>query len=89
MAAGRPIVAYDVGGAAEAVVDGESGYLVDPGDFPRAARRVNRPPEGARPIEGPGRSRQKKGPWSSMPDLMVRRQEDLYRAAPVAGRGGG
>ena len=32
MAAARPVVATDVGGAAEAVADGETGYVVSPGD---------------------------------------------------------
>jgi glycosyltransferase involved in cell wall biosynthesis len=40
MAAGRPIVAYRVDGAPEAVADGVSGYLVEPGDFHAAAERV-------------------------------------------------
>lgn len=40
MAAGRPVVATRVGGAAEAVSDGETGYLVDPGDDARLAGRV-------------------------------------------------
>ena len=32
MSAGLPVVATRVGGAAEAVLDGETGYLVPPGD---------------------------------------------------------
>lgn len=40
MAAGRPVVATDVGGAREAVLDEETGYLVDPGDDVSMARRV-------------------------------------------------
>lgn len=32
MAAGRPVVATNVGGAAEAIADGVTGYLVEPGD---------------------------------------------------------
>ena len=37
MALGRPVVATDVGGRAEAVVDGETGLLVAPGDARRDA----------------------------------------------------
>lgn len=40
MAAGRPVVATDVGGAREAVIDGETGYLVKSGDDSAMAERV-------------------------------------------------
>lgn len=40
MAAGRPVVATDVGSVREAVVDGETGYLVPPGDVPAMAARI-------------------------------------------------
>jgi glycosyltransferase involved in cell wall biosynthesis len=40
MAAARPVVATDVGGAAEAVEDGETGYVVKPGDEEALAARV-------------------------------------------------
>ncbi|MDT5296465.1 MAG: hypothetical protein QOJ76_3345 [Acidobacteriota bacterium] len=40
MAAARPVVATDVGGAAEAVADGETGYVVRPGDDDALAARV-------------------------------------------------
>ena len=40
MAAGRPVVATDVGGAREAIVEGESGYLVKSGDDANMAARI-------------------------------------------------
>ena len=40
MAAARPVVATDVGGASEAVIDGESGYLVQSDDDAAMADRV-------------------------------------------------
>jgi L-malate glycosyltransferase len=40
MAAGRPVVATDVGGASEAIVDGETGYLVGSGDDELMAARI-------------------------------------------------
>ena len=40
MAAGRPVVATRVGGAGEAVVDGETGYLVSSGDDQSMAERI-------------------------------------------------
>ena len=42
MAAARPAVVTDVGGAREAITDGESGYLVPAGDDPLMAERVIR-----------------------------------------------
>jgi glycosyltransferase involved in cell wall biosynthesis len=42
MAAGRPVVATDVGGAREAVIDGETGYLVATGDHAGMANRIVR-----------------------------------------------
>lgn len=40
MAAGRPVVATDVGGAREAVIHGETGYLVPTGDHDQMARHI-------------------------------------------------
>jgi len=40
MAAGRPVVATDVGGAREAIVEGETGYLVRAGDHEQMATRI-------------------------------------------------
>jgi glycosyltransferase involved in cell wall biosynthesis len=40
MAAGRPVVVTDVGGAREAVVSGESGYLVPAGDHQKMAECI-------------------------------------------------
>ena len=40
MAAGRPAVATNVGGAAEAIVDGETGYLVNSNDDESMARHL-------------------------------------------------
>jgi glycosyltransferase involved in cell wall biosynthesis len=40
MAAARPVVATDVGGAAEAVEDGETGYVIKPGDEEALATRI-------------------------------------------------
>ena len=36
--AGRPVISYDIDGAREVVRDGETGYLVAPGDVARVAR---------------------------------------------------
>ncbi len=42
MAARRPVVATDVGGVAEIVADGQSGYVTPPGDAAALAERVQR-----------------------------------------------
>ncbi len=42
MAAARPVVVTDVGGAREAITDGESGYLVPAGDDESMAERIIR-----------------------------------------------
>ena len=58
MAAARPVVATDVGGAREAVVEGETGHLVRPGDDVALAARVIsllRDPGRARAMGGRGR----------------------------------
>jgi glycosyltransferase involved in cell wall biosynthesis len=41
MAASRPVVATDVGGAREVIVEGETGYLVSAGDDASMAERIN------------------------------------------------
>lgn len=60
MAAGRPVVATDVGGAREAVVEGETGHLVAAGDDAALAARVAgllRDPARAREMGERGRLR--------------------------------
>lgn len=51
MAAARPVVATDVGGAREAIVEGETGYVVQPGDEETMAERI------ASLLKDPGRAR--------------------------------
>ncbi|HEX6625134.1 MAG TPA: glycosyltransferase [Pyrinomonadaceae bacterium] len=59
MAAGRPVVATDVGGAREAVVEGETGHLVASGDDEALAARISAllgEPERARAMGARGRA---------------------------------
>ena len=42
MAAGLPVVATDVGGVREAVVEGETGYIVPAGDDEKMAEQITR-----------------------------------------------
>jgi glycosyltransferase involved in cell wall biosynthesis len=58
MGAGLPVVATDVGGVREAVMEGESGYIVSPGDYESLADRIIallRRPEEARAMGVRGR----------------------------------
>lgn len=41
MGAGRPVVAFDVGGIADWLNDGENGYLIPPGDSKCFAQKIN------------------------------------------------
>lgn len=77
MAAGRPIVAYRLQSATEAVTEGVTGHLVAPGDYAGAAARIAAlllDPALARRMGAAGRERV--GEFDA--GLMVRRQEDLY-----------
>ena len=60
MAARRPVVVTDVGGAREAVVEGKTGYIVSAGDDEAMAERITRllnQPEQARAMGEMGRKR--------------------------------
>jgi glycosyltransferase involved in cell wall biosynthesis len=62
MALGRPVVATDVGGTAEEVVDGETGYLVPAGDsapIRRALLELASDADRARELGAAGRRRQR------------------------------
>ena len=79
MAAGRPVVVTNVGGAAELVTEGETGYLVPSGDDAMMADRIIellRDPAKAR-IMGENGERVVKEKFSCQAQLM--RTEDLYR----------
>jgi len=78
MAASRPVVATDVGGAREAVMDGETGYIVKPEDFETLATRVIsllREPEKARMMGEEGR-RRVQAHFSC--EAQLKKVEDLY-----------
>ena len=77
MAAGRPVVAYRVDSASEAVTEGVTGHLVAPGDYAGAAARIAQlllDPAQARRMGAAGRARV--GEFDA--NVMVSRQEELY-----------
>jgi len=58
MGAGRPVVATNVGGAREAIIEGVTGHLAPPGDYEMMAARITellRNPERARSMGRRGR----------------------------------
>ncbi len=78
MAVGRPVVATDVGGNPEVVVDGETGLIVPPGDPHQLAASVQKlleSPEMAAEMGAAGRRRVIE---RYQIDVMTRRIEELY-----------
>jgi glycosyltransferase involved in cell wall biosynthesis len=84
MALGRPVVTSDVGGAAEAVADGETGMVVPPGDTAAAAAALAAlaaDPARARSMGEAGRKRQRErfdgeamvdGYWHALEEVATR-----------------
>ena len=78
MAAGRPVVATDVGGVREAVINGETGYLLPPGDHEKMAACIISllaEPERARAMGKRGQSDAREK-FSS--EARLRKTETLY-----------
>ncbi len=78
MAAGRPVVATNVGGASEAIVEGETGYLVAAGDYEALAKRILsllRSPESARAMGEKGKQRALQNFSSS---TLLQKTSELY-----------
>jgi L-malate glycosyltransferase len=78
MAVGRPVVATDVGGNPEVVVDGATGLIVPPGDAEQLAasiRKLLEAPELAAEMGAAGRQRVLE---HYQIDVMTRRIEELY-----------
>jgi glycosyltransferase involved in cell wall biosynthesis len=91
MAAARPVVVTEVGGAREAVLEGETGFLVPPGDAGRMAERITlllREPERARAMGERGRSvvREKFSCEAQRAGVEALYDQLLSRAAPGAAR---
>lgn len=78
MGAGRPVVATNVGGASEAIAEGESGYLVASGDHETLAARITellRDPQKAKAMGESGRAIVQKR-FSS--EVQLERTAELY-----------
>jgi glycosyltransferase involved in cell wall biosynthesis len=83
MAAGLPMVVTDVGGNAEAVVDGDTGYVVPPKDPPRLAEALLSVALDARRSDMGARGRKRAEELFSM-DACLHQYELLYQEAVPA-----
>src|SRR5207244_1169405 len=84
-AAGKPIVASDIGGLGEVVVDGETGLLVPPGDagaLSAAMQRLLREPELRERLGAAAREHAAE----FSPAVVVPQFEQAYEAALAARR---
>jgi glycosyltransferase involved in cell wall biosynthesis len=89
-AAGRPVIAYDRGGAQETVIDGESGVLFSPQtveDLIDAIRRLERlPVTPSRIVEHAGQFSRERFEHEIREFVMARYEEHLAGASAVAAR---
>ncbi|MDD5751845.1 MAG: glycosyltransferase family 4 protein, partial [Candidatus Peribacteraceae bacterium] len=79
-ACGKPVVATDAGGVRDAVLDGETGFVVPDGDIPAVADRILQLMDDAdlrRRMGESGRQYAKKNDWTSIAEKFVA----LYRGA--------
>ena len=77
MAAGRPVVATDVGGAREAVIEGRNGHLVPAGDELKMAERIIGL-LGSEDSSGMGAEGRKVVLEKFSPEAQLARTEELY-----------
>jgi glycosyltransferase involved in cell wall biosynthesis len=86
MAHGRPVVAGDVGGLRDLVVDGQTGYLVPPRDvgaLREALERLLADPELRRRLGAAGRERARTHfSWDAVTEATLAAYEEALRGAP-------
>jgi glycosyltransferase involved in cell wall biosynthesis len=85
MAASRAVIASRVGGLAEAVVDGETGLLVEPGDVRGLAAAIARLRDDAELRARLGAAGPARVAAGHLPDQMVAAYEELYREVLAEG----
>jgi L-malate glycosyltransferase len=79
MAAARPVVATDVGGACEAVIDGETGYLVPAGSSEIMAERIISLMQDSEKAQEMGKKGKRLATDRFSCKLQLQRTEELYR----------
>lgn len=78
MACGKPVVATDVGGTAEAVVDGENGYVVPPRDVAALADALHRLMQNPEQQHTFGRASRERAEQHFSLDRQIQRFTSLY-----------
>lgn len=78
MAAGKPVVATRVGGTPEAVVDGSTGYIVEPRSVPQLVDRLGKLIRDRDLRQQMGRAGREQAKENFSASTMVRRTEELY-----------
>jgi glycosyltransferase involved in cell wall biosynthesis len=78
----KPVIATDVGGLSEVIIDGATGYIVPPEDASRLAAAIKKFFDEGREAEFAARVRQEKGKYSW--DNMVVSIEELVQTPPPA-----
>jgi glycosyltransferase involved in cell wall biosynthesis len=86
MAAALPVVATDVGGVSEAVIDGETGLLVPPGDPAALASSLGALLDGPARAEALGAAGRARAESAFSIEAMTRAYRERYRALEGAGR---
>ena len=79
MAAGRAVIASSVGGLADAVIDGETGLLVQPENVEQLAQAIARLRDDAPLASRLGAAGPARVGRGHLPEQMVQAYEDLYR----------
>ncbi len=86
MAAGKPVIASEVGGVPELVLDGETGLLVppeDPAALAAAMRKLAGDPDLRLRLGGAGRARAETFNWPNIADQYVRIYESILQAKNI------
>jgi len=86
MASGLPVIATDVGGNAELVVEGRTGTLVPPSDFEAMAEAMRKYLENPELIRQQGLEARQRAVQAFSLDAMVRSYTDIYSSLLGAGR---
>jgi glycosyltransferase involved in cell wall biosynthesis len=80
-AAGKPVIASRIGGLQDSVIDGETGFLVPPGDRPALAEAMRRLIDDAKMRERMGAAAASRQAKLFTPDAVIPQYEEAYELA--------